>query len=85
LPVSRGEAPGAVFDQNTFGYFWKGDTVSVSWSQIDKGTFDFYTSLENDGGDSPFSAPVKVVSNIKGGLGVWAGTATNYGTIIIPR
>jgi hypothetical protein len=85
LPVSRGQAPGAEFDQNTFGYFWKGDTVSVSWSQIDKSTFDFYSTLENDGGDSPFSAPVKIVSNIKGGLGVWAGTATTYGSIVIPR
>lgn len=85
LPLSRGQAPGSEFDRNTFGYFWKGDTVSVKWSQIDKGVYDFYTTLEADGGDSPFSSPVKIISNVNGGLGVWAGYATTYGSLIVPK
>jgi hypothetical protein len=85
LPLERGQAPGADFDINTVAYFWKGDTVTVKWSNIDSRTYDFFFTLENDGGDSPFSAPIKIKSNISNGLGVWAGYATQYSTIIIPR
>lgn len=85
LPLERGQPSNAEFDINTDSYFWKGDTVTVKWSNIDSRTYDFFFTLENDGGDSPFSAPVKIKSNISNGLGVWAGYATQYSSIIIPR
>lgn len=85
LPVERGQPKGADFNINTDSYFWKGDTVTVKWGNIDNKTYDFFYTLENDGGDSPFSSPVKIKTNINNGLGIWAGYASSYGTIIVPK
>lgn len=85
LPLAEGSGPNTEFNRDHFGYFMRGDTVGVKWSQIDKNVYDFYSTLENDGGDSPFSSPVKIMSNVKGGLGVWAGYATTYGSVVIPK
>jgi hypothetical protein len=85
LPIERGQNPAEHFDFNTATYFAKGDTFTIKWSNIDPVTYEFYYTLENDGGDSPFSSPVKIKSNIKNGLGVWAGYATKYYEVIIPK
>lgn len=85
LPIERGLRPDEDYDFNTASYFWKGDTVTVQWSNIDSRTYDFFYTLENDGGDSPFSSPVRIKSNINNGMGVWAGYATKYYTVIIPE
>lgn len=85
LPIERGQAPNTKIDFKTDFLFWKGDTVTVKWSNIDYQTYDFFFTLENDGGDSPFSQPVRIKSNINNGLGIWAGYATSYNTIIIPK
>lgn len=85
LPIERGLRPNEDYDFNTASYFWKGDTVTVQWSNIDSRTYDFFYTLENDGGDSPFSSPVAIKSNINNGVGVWAGYATKYYTIILPE
>lgn len=85
LPIERGQNPNSKIDFATDFLFWKGDTVTVKWSNIDAKTYDFFYTLENDGGDSPFSSPVKIKSNIQNGLGVWAGYATKYYTIAIPQ
>jgi|LakMenEpi03Aug12_release.lakeMendotaPanAssembly.Ray.scaffolds.fasta_scaffold52102_4 hypothetical protein len=85
LPIAEGRGPNASFNSDRFGYFLRGDTVGVKWSQIDKGVYDFYSTIENDGGDSPFSSPIKIISNVEGGLGVWAGYATIYGSVVIPK
>ncbi len=85
LPLERGQDPNADFDLKTDTYFNKGDTVSVKWSNIDVKTYNFFYTLENDGGDSPFSQPVKIQSNISNGLGIWAGYATKYYDVIIPE
>lgn len=84
LPLERGQPDGQEFDINTYTYFRKGDTVSVKWSNIDNKTYDFYYTLENDGGDSPFSSPVKIKTNINNGLGIWAGYGSKYTTAIAP-
>lgn len=60
------------------------DTVTLVWKNIDKGTYDFIFSTENDGGSSPFSSPSFVISNIEGGLGSWAGFNVNYASVYIP-
>lgn len=85
LPLERGQAPDAKFDLNTDTYFYRGDTVTVKWSNIDAGTYNFFYTLENDGGGSPFSSPVKITSNVNNGLGCWAGYGTKYYTIIVPH
>lgn len=87
LPLERG-IPGYIInpDPATYGYFWKGDTVTLKWANIDSRTYDFFNTLENDGGGSPFSSPLRVKSNISGDsvVGVWAGYAARYYTIIVP-
>jgi hypothetical protein len=85
LPIERGQSPADDFEFETATYFYKGDTVTLKWSNIDVKTYDFFFTLENDGGDSPFSSPVKIKTNINNGLGVWAGYATKYYDIIVPR
>lgn len=84
LPLERGQSPSEKIDINTYSYFWKGDTASVKWANIDYQTFDFYYTLENDG-QGPFSSPVRIKSNLSGALGVWAGYASRTYTIVVPR
>lgn len=71
------------------GYFQfrKGDTITVKWCQIDKPHFDFWRTLEFELGSqgSPFASPIKIISNINGGLGIWGGYAPSYKTIIVPQ
>jgi hypothetical protein len=85
LPVERGLAPNATFNLNTDLYFNKGDTVTVMWSNIDVNTYNFFYTLENDGGNSPFSSPVKIIGNVNNGLGCFAGYGAKYYTIIVPK
>jgi hypothetical protein len=88
LPVQRGE-PSYITnpDPNTFGYFWKGDTVTVKWASIDSRTYDFFNTIENDGGGSPFSSYIRVKSNVVGdsAIGIWAGYGAKYYSIIVPH
>ncbi|HWB63559.1 MAG TPA: DUF4249 family protein [Chitinophagales bacterium] len=85
LPIERGQSPDADFNLSTDTYFWKGDTVTVKWSNIDSKTYQFYFTLENDGGGSPFSSPVKIQGNVTNAYGIWAGYGTKYYTVIIPQ
>lgn len=66
------------------GNFMKGDTASLIWYNIDKATYNFLYSVENDGGASPFSSPTKAQTNIVGGLGVWGGYYRSEYSIYIP-
>lgn len=85
LPIERGQPSNASSRDDSYGYFWKGDTVTVKWANIDYKTYNFFITLENDGTGSPFSPQVKVQSNVTGAIGVFAGYATSYKTIIIPE
>lgn len=69
---------------NVRGNYMKGDTASLIWQNIDKGTYEFLYSVENDGGASPFSSPTKAVTNIVGGLGVWGGYNISQYSVYIP-
>lgn len=71
-----------------YAFFNKGDTVTLKVCNIDKGTFDFWRTMEYTYSTvgNPFSSPTKVISNIKGGgLGYFGGYAAQYRTIIIPK
>lgn len=73
-------------NRETFGYFYKGDTVVVKWCSIGKPVFDFWRTLEYAYGSTgnPFASPVEVSTNISGGaLGVWAGYGSAYDTLVI--
>lgn len=66
-------------------FFVKGDTVTLKFANIDRGTFNFwetwefaYTSIGN-----PFAQPNVVINNISnGGLGAFCGYASLFYTII---
>ncbi|MGV9013846.1 MAG: DUF4249 domain-containing protein [Flavobacteriales bacterium] len=60
-----------------------GDTVMVKWLSIGKKEYEFYSfldySVESFGS---FSDPPNSVTNITGGLGIWAGRGVYLDTII---
>lgn len=85
LPLQRGAPPEESFDFNTSDFYWKGDTLRLKWSNIDRATYTFFNTLESDNGDSPFSTPSIVQSNIDGGLGIWAGYSLTRDSLIIPQ
>jgi hypothetical protein len=86
LPLERGQPQsGARGDDNTYGFFWKGDTVTLKWAAIDSKTYDFFSTLENDGTGNPFANQVRVKPTVEGGLGSFVGYAATYTTVIVPK
>ena len=62
----------------TTGFWNIGDEVLVKWSAIDRGSWDFWISLQYNNPGGPFGAPAQAKSNINGGLGVWGGSSSEY-------
>ncbi len=86
FPLRRGQDPDAEFDNVTYGYYWRGDTVTVKWAAIDKPHYDFWNTLSYEmSSGGPFGSATVIKSNINGGLGVWGGYAAYYETIYIPE
>lgn len=84
FPLDRGQYQYESFDFEEYGLFKIGDTITVQWANIDKPHFDFWRTLEyeiNQGG--PYASPVKVQSNVIGGLGIWGGYHSSYHQIIV--
>lgn len=66
-------------------FYNKGDTVTLKFCAIDKATYTFWTTWEfsYQSIGNPFAQPNKVVGNISNGaLGVFAGYAAGYRTVI---
>ena len=84
---NRGSVPysDATDDNNEEGGFFKvGDTVVVKFANMGLAEYRFYNSYSNNvatQGDL-FSSPANVVSNITGGIGVWAGLGTRFDTVV---
>lgn len=88
FPLSSGFNKMDSINRETFGYFYKGDTVVIKWCAIDKSVYDFWQTLEFSYGASgnPFASPVEISTNIKGGaLGVWAGYGSTFDTLVITQ
>ena len=84
FPIQRGQPQTADFDVNSFGYFWRGDTVTIRSANIDFEHFRFWQTLEyNVGTQGPFTTYVRIESNIKGGLGIWGGLSFGDYTLIV--
>ncbi|MCH2043551.1 MAG: DUF4249 domain-containing protein [Saprospiraceae bacterium] len=78
FPVSRGQPITSEFDLETFGYFWRGDTVTVRFATLDQPHFRFWQTYEyNTGSQGPFGSYVRIESNVEGGLGIWGGITYN--------
>lgn len=69
-------------------YFYYGDTVTIKWSEMDKGVYKFWNTYQfaiNSVGN-PFSSPINVQSNISNGaLGVWAGYGVWQKKLAVPQ
>lgn len=88
IQVFKGADRNADIDEDEYGYFKKGDTVTIKLCNIDRATFDFWRTLEyvQQSIGNPFSQPGVVLSNIKGGaLGYFGGYAAQYKKIIITK
>jgi len=80
FPLTEGEtgrspqpAPG------DYGYFFKGDTIALKWTNLDEPHFNFWSTLEfNFFNQGPFGSYTRIDSNIDGGLGVWGGYSNSY-------
>lgn len=85
--IDRGISKNDMIDFDDYGYFDPGDTVTLKFCNIDKSTFDFWSTWEYAWSSSgnPFSSPIAVKSNIQGGLGYWGGYAAQYRTLVIGR
>ena len=75
-------------DLEEYGFFARGDTIAIKLSNIDKTTFDFWRTWEQNQSNlgNPFGVPVKVLGNISNGaLGYFGGYASQIKTIIVPK
>lgn len=82
--INRNDPP----EIEDYGYFRRGDTVTVKFANIDKTTYDFWRTIEYgyQSVGNPFSSPVKVLGNItNGALGAFCGYSVQYKTLIIPK
>ncbi len=73
------------YDSN---YFKRGDSITIKLCNIDKGTYEFWTSWEFSYGSigNPFAQPNKVLGNISNGaLGAFYGYAASFKSIVIPK
>jgi Domain of unknown function (DUF4249) len=71
-------------DDETAGYFLRGDSVAVKFVSMGLKEADFYVTYDNNvasQGDL-FSTPSNARTNINGGLGIWAGWATYMDTLV---
>ncbi|MCY7421916.1 MAG: DUF4249 domain-containing protein [Chitinophagaceae bacterium] len=70
-----------------YGFFNKGDTVTIKFTNIDKPTYDFWRTLEYSYQSigNPFSSPATIINNVKGALGAFCGYSVQYKTLIIPK
>jgi hypothetical protein len=73
-------------DIEEYGFFNRGDTIDLKLSNIDKATFDFWRTWEQNQSNigNPFSVPVKVLGNVPGALGYFGGYASQVKRIIVP-
>lgn len=88
IQVDRGVNRNEDIDFETYGFFQKGDTVSVKLCNINKSTFDFWRTWEFNlqSVGNPFSSPGKVIGNISNNaLGAFCGYAAQYRSLIIPK
>lgn len=86
----RGAAAGSTAWDDDFGtsseagYFKVGDTVAVRMCSIDEHVFQAIRSYENLilSQGSPFAPPANMITNVEGGIGLWAGYGIWQDTVI---
>jgi hypothetical protein len=83
--MSRG--PSSFISSRVNKYFAVGDTVDIKFCTIDKESFDFWSTFQDEilNSTNPFASSLaKIKSNVKGsGLGVFTGYGVNFYTRIL--
>lgn len=66
------------------GYYKRGDTVEVKFSNYEHKVYNFLyaITLQKMTGGSPFSMPTNAVGNISGALGSWIAFSPSYSTFV---
>ena len=74
-------------DIDDYGFFDKGDTVTLKFCNIDHSTYDIWRTADfaYSSAGNPFASPTRTLGNVKGALGYWGGYSITYRTIIIPK
>lgn len=86
--LDRGVDKSSDFDVDLYPFFDKGDSVTIKFSEINLDTYEFWRTLEFNYASigNPFSSPIKIKGNIKGGaLGYFGGYAPLYYSLKIPE
>jgi len=85
FPLSKAEPRDGDFDANSFGLYYRGDSIRIKWMTLDEAHYEFWNTLEFSRNNSgPFSSYNRVTSNVDGALGVWGGYAVRYYEELVP-
>jgi uncharacterized protein DUF4249 len=88
IEIDQGVDRNQSVDFSNYAYFYKGDSITVKFANIDKATFDFWRTMEYDYQSigNPFSSPTQVLGNISNGaLGYFGGYAAQYISLKVPQ
>jgi len=85
FPLTKAEPRDGDFDPDTFGFYFRGDSIRIKWMTIDEAHFEFWNTLEFSRNNSgPFSSYNRVTSNVDGALGIWGGAAVEFYEEFVP-
>lgn len=88
IDIPKGIDKNFPLERENYGFFKKGDTVLIKYSNIDKATYDFWSTWEYtyQSVGNPFSSPGVVIGNVSNGaLGAFCGYANSFNQIIISK
>lgn len=88
IDIPKGVDKNQLLERENYGFFKKGDTLTIKYSNINKATYDFWRTWEYtyQSVGNPFASPGVVIGNISNGaLGAFCGYASQYKKIIIPK
>lgn len=87
IPLFAGFQNTGEMNNDSLRYFYKGDTVTLRWSGIDRRVYQFWNtfSYARSALGNPFASPINLQTNISGGaLGIWAGYGNVEKTLVVP-
>jgi hypothetical protein len=88
VQTPRGVNRNVPINNETFGFYTRGEKVKVKLSNIDKATFDFWRTWEQNQSNTgnPFGVPIRVLGNISNGaLGYFGGYGSQVMELAIPK
>lgn len=88
IDIPKGVDKNRLLERENYGFYKKGDTVTIKYSNINKATYDFWRTWEYtyQSVGNPFASPGVVIGNISNGaLGAFCGYASQFKKIIIPK